>query len=144
VAELNPHIGQLLRDSFRRFEEELRAGTAEARERYGVRPVHDSVLAYLDRDGTRASELADRAQLSRQAITQMVDELEALGVVERHPDPTDGRAKIVRYTPLALEHFDASRTVIADIEQRWGGLLGDGRYEDLRKMLSELLSSPGP
>jgi DNA-binding MarR family transcriptional regulator len=102
------------------------------------------VLAYLDRDGTRASELADRAQLSRQAITQLVDELEELGVLERHPDPTDGRAKIVRYTPLALEHFDASRGVIADIERRWGDSLGESRYEDLRKMLSELLSSPGP
>ena len=144
MAELNSHIGQLLRDSFRRFEDELRAGTAGPREQYGVRPVHDSVLAYLDRDGTRASELAERAQLSRQAITQLVDELEELGVVERHPDPTDGRAKIVRYTPRALEHFDASRTVIADIERRWGEALGEERYAELRAMLAELLSSPRP
>ena len=88
--------------------------------------------------------LPERAQLSRQAITQIVDELEGLGVVERHPDPTDGRAKIVKYTPLALEHFDASRTVIVDIEGRWGELLGEDRYADLRAMLAELLSSPRP
>jgi DNA-binding MarR family transcriptional regulator len=139
VAESNQHIGQLLRDGFRRFEDELRAGMAGPREQFGLRPVHDAVLAYLDRDGTRASVLAERAHLSRQAITQLVDELEELGVVSRTPDPEDGRAKIVAYTPEALVHFDAGRTVIADIEQRWAATMGKRRYAELRSALAQIV-----
>lgn len=140
MAELNPHIGQLLRDAFREFEAELAAGLAEARSRTGVRPVHDAVLAYLDRDGTRASVLAERARLSRQAITQLVDELEELGVVTRRPDPDDGRAKIIEYTPEALEVFDESRRVIAAIEANWKRRLGARRYTAMRSGLEEILS----
>jgi DNA-binding MarR family transcriptional regulator len=130
----------LLRDAFREFEAELAAGLAEARSRTGVRPVHDAVLAYLDRDGTRASVLAERARLSRQAITQLVDELEELGVVTRRPDPDDGRAKIIEYTPEALEVFDESRRVIAAIEANWKRRLGARRYTAMRSGLEEILS----
>ena len=139
MSELNPHIGQLLRDAFRRFEEELAAALAAPREQHGVRPVHDAVLAYLDRDGTRASVLADRARLSRQAITQLVDELEERGVVVRLPDPADGRAKIIRYTPEALKIFDASRRAIAALERRWANELGPAKYAALRAGLEQLL-----
>jgi DNA-binding MarR family transcriptional regulator len=139
VAELNPHIGQLLRDAFRRFEEELGAALAAPREQFGVRPAHDAVLAYLDRDGTRASVLADRARLSRQAITQLTDELEERGVVVRLPDPADGRAKIIQYTPEALRIFDASRRTIAALERRWARELGPRTYAALRAGLEQLL-----
>jgi DNA-binding MarR family transcriptional regulator len=139
VTELNPHIGQLLRDAFRRFEEEHAAALAAPRERFGVRPVHDAVLAYLDRDGTRASVLADRARLSRQAITQLTDELEDRGVVVRLPDPADGRAKIIQYTPEALKIFDASRQAIAALERRWANELGPRNYAALRAALEQLL-----
>ena len=139
MTELTPHIGQLLRDGFRRFEDELGARTADAREAHGIRPVHNAVLAYLDEEGTRASVLAERARLSRQAITQLVDELEALGVVSREPDPTDGRAKIVRYTPAGRSLFTDSRAVIAEIEAEFRRELGARRYADLRAGLEGLL-----
>lgn len=144
VTEPSRHIGQLLRDAFRRFEDELAAGLAAPREALGLRPVHDAVLAYLDADGTRPSVLAQRARLSRQAITQLVDELEELGVVARGPDPADGRAKIIHYTPAALEVFEASRDVIAGIEERWATALGTARYRRLREDLATLLATPEP
>ena len=139
MAELTPHIGQLLRDAFRLFEDEQAAALAAPREQYDVRPAHDAVLAYLDRDGTRASVLAERARLSRQAITQLTDELEERGVVVRIPDPTDGRAKIIRYTPEALKVFDASRKAIAALERRWANQLGPNKYNTLRAGLEQLL-----
>jgi DNA-binding MarR family transcriptional regulator len=139
MAEVNPHIGQLLRDAYRRFDEELAAGLSAPRARLGVRPAHDAVLAYLDRDGTRASVLAERSRLTRQAITQLVDELEERGVVTRRPDPSDGRAKIIQYTPEALKHFDASRRVIAALERRWASELGRRNYAALRVALEQLL-----
>jgi DNA-binding MarR family transcriptional regulator len=97
------------------------------------------VLAYVDRDGTRASVLADRARLSRQAITQLTDELEERGVVLRLPDPADGRAKIIRYTPEAVKIFDASRRTIAALERRWASELGPRKYAALRAGLEQLV-----
>ena len=88
---------------------------------------------------TRASVLAERSRLTRQAITQLVDELEERGVVTRRPDPSDGRAKIIQYTPEALTHFDASRRVIAALEQRWASELGRRNYAALRAALEQLL-----
>jgi DNA-binding MarR family transcriptional regulator len=138
VTESSAHIGQLLRDAFRTFDDELAQGMAAIRDANGVRPVHNAVLAYLDEDGTRASVLAERSRLTRQAITQLVDELEELGVVRRRPDPQDGRAKIVEYTELGREGFTQSRAVIAEIEARWRRELGEKGYEQLRAGLAAL------
>jgi DNA-binding MarR family transcriptional regulator len=142
VTEPNSHIGRLLRDAYRRFDEELAAGMSDTREQFGVRPVHDAVLAHLDRDGTRASVLAERSRLTRQAITQLVDELEQRGVVTRRPDPADGRAKIIQYTPEALKHFDATRAVIAALERRWASELGRRNYAALRAGLERIQRAP--
>jgi DNA-binding MarR family transcriptional regulator len=131
----------LLRDCYRRFQEDLEASTAELRAQLGLRPVHDQVLAYLDVEGTRASVLASRARLTRQAITQLVDELQALGVVTREHDPEDGRAKIVRYTPAAAAAMRRSLRAIAQIERRWAKELGPEAYAALRSALEQL--SPG-
>ena len=87
MSELSDkHIGQLLRDAFARFEEELIAATPPFRG-FELRPTHNHVLRYLDRDGTRASVIAERSGLTRQAITMIVDELEEAGVVRASRTP---------------------------------------------------------
>lgn len=138
MAELNsPHIGQLLRDAFARFEAELIAATPPVGERR-LRPTHNHVLRHLDAEGTRASVIAERAGLTRQAITQIVDELEAAGVVAREPDPADGRAKRIVYTEAGRAAFAASRGHIAAIEARWRDELGATRWAALRAGLEDL------
>jgi DNA-binding MarR family transcriptional regulator len=138
MPELSPpHIGQLLRDAFARFEDELIAATPTF---HGValRPTHNHVLRHLDPFGTRASVIAERAGLTRQAITQIVDELQAAGVVTRVPDPDDGRAKKVVYTTEGLRAFGESRKRIATIEARWRKELGAEGWELLRAALRDL------
>jgi DNA-binding MarR family transcriptional regulator len=138
MSELSDqHIGQLLRDGLARFEEELIAATPPLGGRE-LRPTHNHVLRHLDRDGTRASVIAQRAGLTRQAITMIVDELEDAGVVRREPDPEDGRAKRIVYTEAGLRAFDESRERIAQIERRWRRELGTRRWNELRAALSEL------
>src|SRR5262249_56205913 len=97
------------------------------------------VPASAARAGPRASVRADGARLSRQAITQLTDELEERGVVVRLPDPADGRAKIIQYTPDALKIFDDSRRTIAALERRWARELGPSKYAALRAGLEQLL-----
>jgi DNA-binding MarR family transcriptional regulator len=138
VTELSsPHIGQLLRDALARFEDELTAATPAFRGQ-PLRPVHNHVLRHLDAEGTRASVVAERAGLTRQAITQIVDELEAAGVVERVGDADDGRAKRIVYTAEGARAFAASRDRIAAIEARWRDELGAARWDALRGALGEV------
>jgi DNA-binding MarR family transcriptional regulator len=138
VTELpSPHLGQLLRDALARFEAELVAATPPFRGR-ALRPVHNHVLRNLDAEGTRASVIAERSGLTRQAITQIVDELEEAGVVAREPDPEDGRAKRVVYTDAGREAFAASRARIAAIAERWRAELGEARFEALDEALRDL------
>ncbi len=138
MSELSDkHIGQLLRDAFARFEDELIEGTPPFKG-LELRPTHNHVLRHLDREGTRASVIAERSGLTRQAITMIVDELEEAGVLAREPDPEDGRAKRIVYTPDALIAFDEGRKVIASIERRWKRELGAERWEALKAALGDL------
>ncbi len=68
----------------------------------GVRATHTTLLPHIDLEGTRLSELARRVGVSKQAVGQWVDELEAMRVLTRAPDPHDKRARLVRFAPGAL------------------------------------------
>lgn len=63
-----------------------------------MRWVHAKIAGNLGRKGVRLTELADRAELSLAACNELVNELEDLGYLARHPDPSDGRAKLIRPT----------------------------------------------
>lgn len=62
------------------------------------RPAHMALFPHIDLEGTRPSELAEKLGISRQAVAQLVGDLETMGLVERRPDPEDGRARRVVFT----------------------------------------------
>jgi DNA-binding MarR family transcriptional regulator len=103
---------------------------------YGdVTRAHGSVIAHLDEDGTRASELARRSGRHRQIIGRIVDELESLGYVERRPDPQDRRAKLIFPTERGLDQVRLGDEIIADIEARHAGEVGARTYAQFRDVL---------
>lgn len=103
-----------------------------------LRPTHNAVLRFLDVEGTRASTLAQRAGLTRQALTQIVDDLEGLGYVTRRSDREDRRAKLVVYTERGRAAFAASRQIIEGLERDYAARVGEEDYEALRRSLREL------
>jgi DNA-binding MarR family transcriptional regulator len=105
-----------------------------------LRPGPAATLLLVDRTGTRLTELASRGGITKQAMMQAVDDLQALGCVRRTPDPADARAKVVRLTAKGLRHRAAARKAIQAVEARIHRGLGDRRYEALRGMLEELSS----
>ena len=100
---------------------------------------HLNVFAFVPRDeGMRMSDLAERLQVTPGAVTQLVQQLETMGLVERSPDPTDGRAVIVRPTPEAEAGYEAGRRRIAELEQRWKDLAGPRRWATFVAVVGEI------
>lgn len=106
----------------------------------GLGPRHGAVLAYLDEDGVRASELARLSGRSKQVVGRLVDELEGLGYVERRPDPSDRRAKLIVPTERGLAQIRAADQIVARIERRHAELVGARRYAEFRNVMRALVS----
>jgi DNA-binding MarR family transcriptional regulator len=113
-----------------------------ARGHAGLQPAHQAVLTHLRVSGTRLTELAQRASMSKQAMGQLVDEVERLGYVERVSDPTDGRAKIVRFTPAGLELIKHGTDIATDIHLVSGALIGKRMLNLLGDSLQALHAPP--
>jgi DNA-binding MarR family transcriptional regulator len=131
------NLGLLLREPYRVGSEQLHVRIAE-RGHPEIRAPHGNVFEYLDGGGTQVSELARRAQITKQSMAELVGHLERHGYVERIPDPNDRRAKLVRATARGREVYTVAREVIAEIEREWTARLGTRKMRQLRELLEEL------
>ena len=107
----------LLREAFVALNDLVLARLAE-RGHGAVRPAHSAVFQYLDDTGTTVSLLAERAQMTKQAMAELVRHLETHGYVVRVPDPTDGRAKLVLPTDRGREVIAMAQELVPEIEDR--------------------------
>lgn len=137
-------VGQLLANLVRLFRAEL-AGRGETSSGVeGIRPAHLQVFGVIKADGTRLTELAASADLSLSAMAELVDGLEQFGYVERRPDPSDRRAKLVCLTDSGWRAMTEGRRLIAQIEANWSETLGRDRFESLCHELQALLDLLDP
>jgi DNA-binding MarR family transcriptional regulator len=129
-----PDIAILAAQLLFSVQEELFATLAE-RGHPDVRPRHGAVLAHVDESGARATDLAHQSGVNKQSMVRLVDELEALGYVERRPDPRDRRAKLVVPTRLGLDEMNASDEIVAGIEARIAAGIGARPFASLKRSL---------
>jgi DNA-binding MarR family transcriptional regulator len=134
----NPDLGVLAARLLFAFQGELFAGLAE-RGHGQLRPRHGAVIAYLDEDGIRASEVARLSGQHKQVVTRLVDELEELGYVQRRPDPGDRRAKLVVPTKRGREVMRQADEITTGMERRHAEVLGPTLYAEVRHALQRLL-----
>jgi DNA-binding MarR family transcriptional regulator len=99
----------------------------------GIRMSHTAVTAHIDLDGTRVSELANRLGVTAQGAGKLVREMEALGFVERRPDPLDGRARLVCLTERGFAAMFEALDVLEGVERELRSALGDKRVEALHQ-----------
>src|ERR687886_1924675 len=104
-----------------------------------VRVPHLNVFAHVPRGtGIRMSELAERVQLTKGAVTQLVSYLEAHGYLERVSDPADGRAVLVRPTEAANRGYELGRARLAELEASWEERVGEDRWRTFKTVLEEV------
>jgi len=108
---------------------------------YPQKPKHSAVFAQINADGTRLTQLAARANMTPQAMGEVIDELEELGYVVRRPDPSDRRAKLIVLTERGRQCVAAGRATIEGIEERLTDLLGADGHRQLRRLLTKVLES---
>ena len=102
------------------------------------RITHQNVFAFLTSEGIRIGDLATRAQLSKQAMTELVGYLEARGYVARSRDAADGRAWLVRRTERGEALHKVAQRALRATEREWSGALGKSDFQRLLDLLARL------
>jgi DNA-binding MarR family transcriptional regulator len=108
---------------------------------YPQKPKHSAVFAQISPDGSRRTELARKANMTPQAMGELVDELVEMGYVVRRPDPDDGRAKLIVLTKRGRDAVAAGRQAIEGIEAQMNDILGERGHRELRRLLAKLLDT---
>ncbi|MER5419007.1 MarR family winged helix-turn-helix transcriptional regulator [Streptosporangium roseum] len=106
----------------------------------GIRYVHGSVFRYIDPEGSRLTALAERSGLTKQALGELVGDLEDHGYLERIADEADRRAKIIRLTGQGRMAQAAAARILADVEQRWSRLIGRDQVAMMRRTLEQIVA----
>ena len=114
--------------------ERLRAAGLE-----DARVAHTHVTAYIKADGSRLSELAAMARMTLPAMSGLVNDLERLGIVERRPDPRDGRAKLICLTDDGWDAIRIAQGTIRRMEEDYARIVGRRRFESAAGTLDELM-----
>ncbi len=116
-----------------------------------IRRAHTPVVVNLPPGGVRLTDLAHAAGISKQAMAELVNGLEAHGYLERMPDPTDGRAKLLVMTDRARAAHAATLQIFADIEAELAVAVGLPGLQHVRDILGDIVRSvvlegqqPGP
>ncbi|ROP28601.1 MarR family transcriptional regulator [Couchioplanes caeruleus] len=137
VVQPRPDLGVLTGQLMRALQDELFA-TLAAQGHPHVRARHGTVLAYLNADGARATELSARSGQHKQIVGTIVDELVDLGYVRREPDPADRRAKRIVPTAHGLDEIAKAHAILAAIEHRLEHALGEQRFATFREGFEEI------
>ncbi|MFF7052264.1 MarR family winged helix-turn-helix transcriptional regulator [Streptomyces griseorubiginosus] len=143
VAESELNTGLLLFLPYRALENRIFAALAEA----GFddfTPAQARVMQRIGPNGTRLTELAEQAQITKQTAGFLVDQLEKAGYVVRVPDPTDKRARLVCLAEKAASARRIAASKVAEVEKEWEAHLGSRRMKQLREALTLLREITDP
>jgi DNA-binding MarR family transcriptional regulator len=102
------------------------------------RPTYQMVFQWCKPEGSRLTELAERAGVTKQSMGEIIDVLEQRGYVERIPDPTDGRAILIRRTERGWKINQVAREVVEQLQQEWAQALGEDQFAQLLHSLRRL------
>jgi len=102
------------------------------------------VFQRVSPDGSRLTDLADQAQMTKQSASVMVDQLEHLGYVRRIPDPTDGRARLIVFEERGWQAVEVARGTLDEIFSEWKAYLGTRNFTLLRQILDQLREITDP
>lgn len=135
-------LATLMFVSYRAMDERVRRAMQDAG--YDVTVAQSRIAQRIADEGTRLTELADRAQVTKQTASLLVAALEREGLVERVPDPADGRARLIRLSERGREAGERAKEVVMGVEREWAEHLGPELTGQLREALVRLREVTDP
>ena len=133
-----PHLNRMMLEAFRVLDAQVDAAL-DARGASNLSPRHATAILLVDKRGVRLTDMADRAGITKQAMMQVVNDLERMGLVKRMRDPQDARAKIVTLTAKGIKERAEAAKAVAAAESKIKRRLGHARYEALRETLASIV-----
>jgi len=109
-----------------------------------IRPTHGCVFRFVQGEGLRLTDIAERAKLTKQSVGEIVDDLVERGYAQRIPDPDERRAKLICLTERGETAQAHGRKLFAKVEQRWAERYGAERIAALRDLLEEIAAAEVP
>jgi DNA-binding MarR family transcriptional regulator len=106
-----------------------------------LRMRHLALLEGMPREGGRITTLATQTGMTKQAMGELIDEIEASGYIERQNDPADRRARLIVFTPKGQRAYEQAFTILGEMESDYAGIVGADRYEEARVTLDQLVSA---
>lgn len=103
-----------------------------------IRLAHGAVFRNISRDGSRLTELADRARITKQSMAELVDYLRERGYLKCPPDPNDGRAKLVQLTARGMKVVNALIKISRRYEMECRRLTGEEKWAQFRTLLGQV------
>lgn len=107
-----------------------------------VRPTHGFAFVRLAPNGATVGELAEHLGVTKQAASQLVDELVRKGYAERNAHPDDARARLITLTAKGWACTRAADAAAAEFADQWASVLGDSTVAELRNTLTRVVA-PG-
>lgn len=141
-APQEPSLGVLMFIPVRHMEQRIVDALVAAG--FPITIAQAKLAARIDPAGSRLSTLAEAAQVTKQSAGYLVDQLEAAGYVERVPDPTDARARLVRITEHAWSTMEVAYAEERRVEAEWVELVGEDAIEQMRETLRRLRTITDP
>ena len=135
-------LATLMFVSYRAMDERVRQAMRDAG--YDVTVAQARLAQRIAEEGTRLTELADRAGVTKQTASLLVAALEREGLVERVPDPADGRARLIRLSSRGRQAAQRAMEVVIGVEGEWTAHLGPELTERLREALVRLREVTDP
>jgi len=137
-ARKRESVAQLLFKCARLVNERAIAQVNDLPHAIRLRTSHTNLFPHLDFEGVRITELARRLDISKQAISQTIAELESMDVVETIPDPSDGRARLARFTDKGKQAIMQGLGVLRGIETEMERSIGKPKFDALHEALLAL------
>jgi DNA-binding MarR family transcriptional regulator len=141
IEELN--TGLLLYIPYRAMEVQVFKALAAAGYQ-DFTPAQARVFQRIAPGGSRLTDLAEQATITKQSAGFLVDQLERAGYVERVPDPSDARARLIRIAERGRQTLPIAASVVSEVEAGWAEHLGKRRMGQLREILARLREITDP
>ena len=142
MTDPEPNTGLLLFYPYRAMESRVLAELGAAG--FEITLAQARLLQRVAEAGSRLTDLAAQAQVTKQTAGELVDQLQRRGYVERVPDPSDGRARLVRLGPRGRAAVALAAPVVAEVEAEWAAHLGPEAMAALRSALVRLREVTDP